>query len=248
MERLTFDPLITPNGVQSGDGCTIAASEPHVPEHAATHGGTRTNRISAMENEGEDQSRCNSPAESTKIFGKSPLGADPRALREWSNRHRPADEPAPDTGSSGSDGRPCSVPWPDTAVGHARLANAGPPAGRPHCSTASADASTGTASRTPSTGKAAAADDTGRGLEPVRTSEHAEAGPREVPTPERSSRGAERLFRPATPFTRWPSSLHLHLYTGPLKPPSANRTPAPLVPRKWSPPSPPPTRPPEHRQ
>jgi hypothetical protein len=191
MERLTFDPLITPIDARSGGGNTIVASEPHVPARAATHGGTRMNRISSGENEDRDRNRCNSPAGNTKIFWKWLLGADPRKPRGRSNRHRPAGEPAPDTGGSGSDGRPCCGPWPDTAVGHARLANAGPPAGRRHCSTALADASVGTASRSPSTGTADAADDTGRGLEPSHIPGHAVASPRELRTPKRSSRGAE---------------------------------------------------------
>jgi hypothetical protein len=61
-----------------------------------------------------------------------------------------------------------------------------------------------------------------------------------VPTPGRSSRGAERLFHSATPFTRCPRFLHPP-YTEPLKPPSTHRTLAPLVPQNWLPFSPPPT-------
>jgi hypothetical protein len=242
MKRLTFDPLITPNGARSGGGNTIVASEPHAPAHAATLGGTRMNRISAMENGDRDQSRCNNPAGSTKVFWKSLLGADPRAPWEWSNRPHAVDEPAPDIGGSELYGRPCSGPLPDTAVGLARLANAGPPVGRRRCNTASADASAGTASHTPSTSTADAADDTGRGLEPSHIPGHAEAGPRELRTPKRSSRGAEPFiplrdaFLPAgeTPCTSTPA-------TEPLRPPSAHSTVAPLVPPKWSPRSPPPT-------
>lgn len=193
MERLTFALLVTPNAVRSGAGRAIVASGPHVPAPAATHDGTRTNRISARENEGRDQSTCNSPAGSTKIFWKSLLGADPRSTCGRPNRAKTpsGDAHAHDTGGSGPGDRPCPAPWPHTAGGHARHANAGPPGGRPHCNTAPADASVGTASRTPSTSTADAADDAGQTLEPARTSEHAEAGPRERPTPKRSSRGAE---------------------------------------------------------
>jgi len=94
-------------------------------------------------------------------------------------------------------------------------ANAGRPAGRPRCSTALGDAADGTAARTPSASTADAADDAGPALEPLNTSDHAEAGPREVLTPERSSRGAERRFRSAALFTRSPQILH-----GPTTPPS----------------------------
>lgn len=179
MERLTFAPLITQNGVQFDGGNTIVASEPRAPTRAATHGGTRMNRISARENEGRDRNTCNSPADNTKIFWKWLLGADPRARWKWSDRPHAAHEPAPGTGGSGSAGRPCCGPWPDTAVGHAKLANAERLVDRPHCNTVPADGSVGTASRTPSTGRADAADDTGRGLEPSHIPGHAEAGPRE---------------------------------------------------------------------
>ena len=214
MERLTFVLAISPDRSGACGSKRIVASEPLAPARDAKHGGTRTNRISARASEGGDQSQCNSLGGNTKIFWKCLLGADPRNPRERPARPNtpvvpPADEYAPDTGGSDSDGRSCSAPWPDTAVGHARHANAGPPAGRPYCNSASADALVGTASRTPSTSKADAADDAGQALEPGHTPGHAEVGPREVPTPERSSRGAERLFRSATPFTPWPSLLHL---------------------------------------
>jgi hypothetical protein len=213
-----------------------------------------------MENADGDRNRCNSPAGHTKILGKNLLGADPRAPRELKNpqswllgaapgnrcttpskpltQPRPctarAGEPAGDTAGSDPADRPCPAPWPRTAAGHARHATAGPPADRPHCNTAPADASAGTTARTPSTGTADAADDDA--LEYAKNSGHAGAGPREVPTPKRSSRGAELVFRSATPFTRWPSPLHLHPDREPLKPPSTDRTLAPVAPRKWSPP------------
>jgi hypothetical protein len=210
----------------------IAANGPHAPTRAARPDGTRTNRTAAGENEGGDQSWRSSPAGHTKIFWKSRLGADPRTRREPQNpqprlldaapgsRHmtppRPlppsgpctalAGEPDGDTADSDPDGKPYPAPWPHSVAGHARTATAGPPAGRPRCNTAPADTSAGTVARTPSTGSADAADDAA--LEYARISGHAGAGPREVPTPERSSRGAERLFRSATPFTRWPRLLH----------------------------------------
>jgi hypothetical protein len=252
MERLTFDRLIIPTSDRSDGASTIVASGPHAPAHAARHGGTRMNRISATENEGLDQSRCNSPAGNTKIFWKCLLGADPRKPRGRSNRHRLVDEPAPDTGGSGSGGRPCPDPWPDTVVGHARLANAELPAGRPHCNTALADDPAGTASRIPSTGTIDAEDDAGqvrrrrdspwRSLEPCPIPGHAEAGPRELRTPKRSSRGAERLIPLRDAFYRKAPPPASRRYTEPLKPPSANRVLAPVVPRKWLPLSPPPTR------
>jgi hypothetical protein len=179
MERLTFDRLIIPTNDRSDGANTTVASGPHAPARVARHDGTRMNRISATGNEGPDQSRCNSPAGNTKIFWKSRLGADPRAPWKWSGRPHAVDEPAPDTGSSGPDGTPCPDPWPDTVVGHARLANVGPPVGRPHCNTALADDSVGTASRIPSAGTADAEDDAGQGLEPCPIPGHAEAGPRE---------------------------------------------------------------------
>jgi hypothetical protein len=191
MERLTFDARIIPSDVQSGADGILAASAPHVPGHAVTHGGIRTNRISARESEGQDRNRCNSPDGSTKIFWNRRLGADPRAPWNWSGRPHAVDEDAPDTGSSGPDGTPCPDPWPDTVVGHARLANAEPPVGRPHCNIVPGDDSGGTASRIPSTGTADAEDDAGQGLEPCPIPGHAEAGPRERRTPKRSSRGAE---------------------------------------------------------
>jgi hypothetical protein len=234
--------MLTPTSDRSGGASTIVASEPRAPARAARLGGTRTNRISARENEGRDRNTCNSPAGNRKIFWKWLLGADPRARWKWSDRPHAADEPAPDTGGSGSAGRPCCGPWPDTAVGHARLANAEPLVDRPRCNTVPADGSAGTASRTPSTGTADAAGTAGEGLERSDTCRHAEAGPRERLTPERSSRGAEPFiplrdaFLPAgeNPCTPAPA-------TEPLKPPSSHRALAPVAPRKWLPHSPPPT-------
>jgi hypothetical protein len=208
MERLTFDWVIIPTSDRSDGASTTVASGPRAPAPAAMHDGTRTNRISATGNEGLDQSRCNSPAGNTKIFWKSLLGADPRAPWKWSKRPYAVDEPAADTGDSGSGGRPWLAPWPDTAAGHARPANAEPPAGRPHCNIVPGDDPAGTASRIPSTGTTDGEDDAGQGLEPCPIPGHAEAGPRERRTPKRSSRGAERLFRSATPFTLQLRLLH----------------------------------------
>jgi len=235
MERLTFGLAITRNRSSAGGAETLVASGPHVPARAARHGGTRGNRTSVTGNAGEDRNRCNSQAGCTKIFLKTALRADPRARPKRRNRppglvaldtrrdarrsetlrvcreSRVADGNAPDTGGSAGNGRPCSAPWPDTDAGHATHANAGPPAGRPRCNTAPADASARTASRTPSTNTADAADDAG--LEYATLSGHAGAGPREVLTPERSSRGAEPRFRSAALFTRSPRPLHGPTYT-----------------------------------
>lgn len=277
MERLTFDPPIIPNGSRFGGGNILLASEPHALPPAATHGGTRMNRISVKGNAGPDQSRCSSRAGHTKIFYKSELGADPRARPErlirwspqWLDRKidrsncprimptglnlppAPAGPDACDIGGSAPHEQPCPPPWPDTVAGHARIANAGPPAGRPHCNTAPADVLAGTAARTPSTSTADAVDDAGqfhrgqdsrwRTLEHWHTLDHAEAGPREVLTPKRSSRGAERLFRPATLFTTCLSSLHPGPNREPPKPRSNYRNMVPLAPRNWYPLSPPPT-------
>src|SRR3990172_1976358 len=232
MERLTFARRITLGSSRACGSLPIAASGPHAPARAARPGGTRTNRTAARESVDGDRNRCNSPAGHTKIFGENPVGAAPRAPQEPPNpqprlpraapgsrrttpsrpppqpRTRTArgGEPARGTAGSGPAGRPCPVPWPHIVAGHARHANAGPPADRPHCNTAPADASAGTAARTPSTGTADAAD--AAALEYAKISGHAGAGPREVRTPKRSSRGAERLFRSATPFTRWLGRLH----------------------------------------
>jgi hypothetical protein len=213
MERLTFAHTITRNRSSAGDTGTFAASGPHVPGRAARLAGTRSNRTSATGIAGGDRNRCNSPADCTKIFLETALRADPRARPQKPDRPPGpvADDNAPDTGGSADNGKPCLVLWPDTDAEPATHANAGPPAGRPRCNTAPADASVRTPSRTPSTGTADAADDAG--LEQGKISGHAGAGPREVRTPGRSSRGAELAFRSAMPFTRWLCALHGPTYT-----------------------------------
>lgn len=214
MHRLTFAGRITLGSSRACRSRPLAANAPRAPARAARPAGTRTNRTAARESEGGDQNRCNSPAGNTKIFWKCRLGADPRAPREGPNPPHAVDGPAPDTGGSGPDDRPCPAPWPRTAAGLARPATAGPPAGRPHCNTGPADASAGRAAHSLSTNTADAADDAG--LEYANISGHAGAGPREVPTPKRSSRGAEDQFRAATPFTRWPRLLHLDSHREPF--------------------------------
>ena len=223
--------------------CWLDASGPPVPEPDVRLDDTRGNRTSSTESEDGDQSRCNTLAGHTKIFLKCKLRADPRAHLEGLNRRpaSPAGRHACGIGNSGPDGRPCPVPCPDTAVAHARHANAGRPADRPHCNTSLGDASVEMASRTPSTSTADAGGCGEAALESARISGDAGHSPREVRTPDRSSRGAERLFRSATPFTRSPTSLHPYPYTEPRKPPSTHRTRAPVAPPNWFPLWPPPT-------
>ena len=161
--------------------CWLDASGPPVPEPDARLDDKRGNRTFSTESEDGVQSRCNTLAGHTKIFLKCRLRADPRAHLEGLNRRPayPAGRHACGTGNSGPDGRPCPVPCPDTAVAHARHANAGRPADRPHCNTSPGDASVEMASRTPSTSTADAGGCGEGALESARISGDAGHSPRE---------------------------------------------------------------------
>ena len=141
--------------------CADAPTAPHAGGLAVKPDGTSTNRTADAGIAAREQTTRSSPAGHRKIFPKSRLGADPRALPGRPLRLRPlplpaARAPAADTGNSGGDGTRGPLPSSAMPGWHAKHATALPPADRPDCNISPAATGAQRTARIPSAGSGVA--------------------------------------------------------------------------------------------
>jgi len=184
--------------------CADAPTAPHAGGLAVKPDGTSTNRTADAGIAAREQTTRSSPAGHRKIFPKSRLGADPRALPGRPLRLRPlplpaARAPAADTGNSGGDGTRGPLPSSAMPGWHAKHATALPPADRPDCNISPAATGAQRTARIPSAGSGvASAHD--KSLATDKIVDHHEVDPRERQLPKVKSRGGGPLLS-ETPYT-----------------------------------------------